>query len=74
MRIKSYTHANLKAPIHVDLDLLAFWYYSEASKSTHLVAAGGAMIPVSESPETITNDKKGEKKTYEPTRKQKRPA
>jgi hypothetical protein len=37
----------------VDLDLVSFFYYSEASRGTHVVAVGGAIIPVVESVEQI---------------------
>lgn len=58
MRLTKLTHANLKTPVFVDLDLVVAWYFSESTKSTHIVATGGAMLPVSESPEQITKDKK----------------
>lgn len=46
-------HANTKALVEVATDLIFAYYYSPASKSTYLVANGGAIIPVSESPEEI---------------------
>jgi hypothetical protein len=43
------------------LDLIVAWYYSEASKTTHVVAIGGAMLPILDSVEEITKAKKGVK-------------
>lgn len=58
--MKKYTHANLKTPVYIDLALVFAAYYSEGSKSTHVVATGGAVLPISESPEQINQDKAGE--------------
>lgn len=60
-KIKRYTHANLKTPIYVDVSLLASWYFSPSHKATHLVMTGGAMVPVSENPETVLSDKENNK-------------
>jgi hypothetical protein len=38
----------------VDLDLVVFVYHSDASRGTHVVAVGGAIVPVTESVEQIT--------------------
>ena len=60
------THGTLpKTPVMADLDLIVFWYYSEGSRTTHLVAAGGAIVPVSESVEQITRLKNPKTKTKE---------
>ncbi len=67
MRIGRFSHANIReadgvTPVQViaDLDLLVFWYNSPGSKATHLVAAGGAVVPVLESSQHVTNLKLGE--------------
>jgi hypothetical protein len=53
MKLATLTHANLKTPIWVDLDLLGAWFYSETNKATHLILIAGAMMPVLESCEEI---------------------
>lgn len=65
------THANVKNPdtgkleaVTADLDLISFWYHSPGSRATHLVANGGAIMPVVESVEYITSLKEG-KRNYE---------
>lgn len=50
-------------PVMADLDLIVFYYYSENSKATHLVAVGGATLPVMESIEQITRLKNQANKT-----------
>jgi hypothetical protein len=47
------THANNKQPIYVSRELIFSYYFSQGHKSTVLLASGGAMLPVLESPETI---------------------
>lgn len=54
MRLEKLTHANLKAPVVVDMDLLVAWYFSKSHEATHLLFSGSAMLPVSESVETVT--------------------
>lgn len=46
--ILAFTHANNSKPIYVARPLIFSVYYSEANKATHIVANGGAIIPVSE--------------------------
>ncbi len=60
MKLLTLTHANHKKPIYVDGALLFAWYYSEAHKATHIVSTAGAILPVSESVETVTQLKQGE--------------
>ncbi len=71
-KIKQYTHANLKTPIYVDTSLLASWYFSPGHKATHLVMTGGAMVPISESPETVLADKNKISESPESVTKSKR--
>jgi hypothetical protein len=42
----------------VDIDKVFSFYYSQGHKATLLLATGGAMIPVSEPVEKITEDMK----------------
>jgi hypothetical protein len=51
--IAKLTHANTKAEVFVAVPLVFASYYSEATKCTHVLAAGGAIIPVSEDPKTV---------------------
>jgi hypothetical protein len=51
--IGKFTHANTKVEILVSLPLVFCAYYSEATKCTHLLANGGAIIPIVESPEIV---------------------
>lgn len=53
MNLLEFTHANFKTKIYVSKILLFSFYYSESHKCTMLLAAGGAMIPVSESVEDV---------------------
>lgn len=55
-----FTHANFKTPIYVSRELIFSYYYSQGHKSTVLLASGGAMIPVQESPEEIIKKIGGE--------------
>ena len=49
------THSLIpNTPVMVDLDLVVFVYHSDASRGTHVVAVGGAIVPVTESVEQIT--------------------
>jgi hypothetical protein len=48
-----FTHANLNTPIYLVKVLIFAWYYSEAHKSTLILSAGGAMVPVKESVEDV---------------------
>lgn len=57
------THANSGQEIFISSNLLFGVYYMSEHKSTVLVAAGGAMIPVKESVEDVmklTLNQKGE--------------
>lgn len=47
------THANVKKQAEVAVNLIAAYWYSEAHKATLVMATGGAMIPVLESPEEV---------------------
>lgn len=57
MKIARFTHANNLQPVYVDLDLIFSWYYSAAGKATHLVASGGAMLPILETAEQVSERK-----------------
>ena len=64
------THGTLPStPVMADLDLIVFWYHSEGSRATHLVAAGGAVLPVTESVEQITRLKNPKTKTNKQEKK-----
>lgn len=54
MTFLSFTHANLHTPIVVIKEQIFSFYYSATHKCVLLLAAGGAMIPVSESMETVS--------------------
>lgn len=56
MQVFEYTHANLSTPICVAAQQIFSVYYSNAHKSTILLATGGAMIPVLESVERVKSD------------------
>ena len=62
MKLLKYTHANLNTEVVVDMDKVFSFYYSQGHKATLLLATGGAMIPVSEPVEKITEDMKTEEK------------
>lgn len=47
------THANKNIPIYLTKSLIFSVYYSEGSKSTHVVANGGAVVPIKESVEDV---------------------
>jgi hypothetical protein len=49
------THANLKTPIYLVASLIYCYYFSETHKATLIMGNGGALIPVSESPEEVAN-------------------
>lgn len=54
LKVVNLTHANNKVKVTVVVGQIAFYYLSEASKSTYLMSSGGAIIPVVETPEEIT--------------------
>lgn len=47
------THANTKQEIYVATRLVFAYYYSESNRCTHVLAAGGAILPVKQSPDEI---------------------
>lgn len=47
------THANYKTSIYLTKQTMFSWYFSEAQKCTMVIATGGAMIPVLESPKEV---------------------
>lgn len=53
MKLIKLTHANNKQILYISADLVAGFYHSAASASTHVVASGGAVFPASESVDTI---------------------
>jgi hypothetical protein len=59
MKIVALTHANLPGtPVYADIDLIAMWYHSSAGGCTHVMTIGGALMPVKESPEQVSQMKK----------------
>lgn len=70
------THANTKRDIFVASPLVFACYYSDASKCTHVLASGGAIIPVTETPEIVMNQVeafiKGEHEIQRSSKKSKR--
>lgn len=62
MRLYKARHGATKEPteVMIDVDLMAAWYYSQASKTTHVVMIGGAMLPVLDSVEELTKAKTGD--------------
>jgi len=52
-----------KGPTYVNPNLIFSFYYAEGMKCTHIVATGGGMVPVKESPEELKQilTKTGEK-------------
>lgn len=69
MRIVTLTHALLNTPVHVDVDLIAYWYHGASTNSTQVFTTGGAGIPVRESIEQIDR-----LKNPKPTTKEKKNA
>jgi hypothetical protein len=53
MNYLEFTHATLNTKIIVAKLLLFSFYYSQQLKCTMLLAAGGALIPVTESVEEV---------------------
>lgn len=53
MKLIKLTHANNKQILYISADLIAGFYHSAASASTHVVASGGAVFPASESVDAI---------------------
>lgn len=47
------THANHKTPVTVVARSIDFWWWSEASKATHVFCAGSNVFPALESPEQV---------------------
>jgi hypothetical protein len=43
------THANLSQPVWIAKNQLFSFYYSPSSDATHVLATGGAVLPVTES-------------------------
>ena len=82
MELLNLPHANMRdengKPVNITLVkmLISGWYYSTASKCTHVVSNGGAIVPVLSSPEEVhkiyiseaeqvSNPKQSKKKTKE---------
>jgi glucosamine 6-phosphate synthetase-like amidotransferase/phosphosugar isomerase protein len=61
MRVSKFMHGTLAdadrrpVTVFVKLDDIVFWYRSPNSQATHLVASGGAVIPVLESSEQVAD-------------------
>lgn len=53
LRPITLTHANLKVPVEISREQIFAYYMSPGHKSTFLLATGGAMLPVVETPEQI---------------------
>jgi hypothetical protein len=53
MTLLTFTHANLHTPVEVVKEQIFSFYYSGTHKCVLLLAVGGAMIPVSESVESV---------------------
>lgn len=51
--ILKFTHANSQKDIYVAKPLIFSCYYSDAHKATHIVANGGAIIPVLDSLDNV---------------------
>lgn len=51
--IAKLTHANTKREILVAVPLIYSSYFSDASKCTHVLSAGGAILPVIEEPGVV---------------------
>jgi len=47
------THANTNAAIFVPVSKIFAYYHSEGHKATLLLADGGAMLPVKETPDEV---------------------
>lgn len=55
MELLKVTHANRNNPLYIVAQQVYSYYYSEQDKATHVLATGGAIVPVKESLEEITN-------------------
>ena len=55
MQLVELTHANAAGSptIYVVPSQIFSWYVSSTAKCTHVVSTGGAMLPVSETPDQI---------------------
>jgi hypothetical protein len=47
------THANHNNSVYIAVPLFFCAYYSTGHKCTHVMATGGAIVPVSESPDEV---------------------
>ena len=60
MRLVTMHHGNIpNTPVVVDVDLVFTYYHSAQAKCTYLVAQGGAVMPVSETVEQVSQLKTG---------------
>lgn len=70
MTLLKFNHANLATPVYIPESLIFAHYYSPGNKATLLVASGGAIVPVSESPEEVSK-KLESARTIKPVRRAK---
>lgn len=70
MTLIRLTHANNQQTIYIAANLVAGFYHSPASASTHVVASGGAVFPASESVETIRSLLTSVPQTNEPNKEE----
>lgn len=53
MKFIEVTHANQHTKVYVPVTQIFAYYYSEGHKATLLLATGGAMLPIKESPDEV---------------------
>jgi len=57
LQFKPFTHANTGTPVYVDMALLFSHWYSPGHKGTIIQASGGALLPVKEDVDFVTQAK-----------------
>ena len=56
LKFVEFNHANLNKPVMLLPSQVWVVYYSDASKSTHIVSIAGNLVPVRESVEEVTRE------------------
>lgn len=55
MQLLKVTHANRNSPLYIVAQQVFSYYFSEKDACTHVLSVGGAIVPVKQSLEEVTN-------------------